>query len=65
MWGEEDRWIPPEHARRFVRDLRDASLVTYPGVGHVPMEEIPDRTAADAFLSGEAGRGPEEPCRRR
>ncbi|TCJ20082.1 alpha/beta hydrolase [Rubrobacter taiwanensis] len=54
MWGEEDRWIPPHHARRFVRDLQNASLVTYPGVGHVPMEESPERTAADAdaFLSG-------------
>lgn len=54
MWGEEDRWIPPDHARRFARDLQDARLITYPGVGHVPMEEIPEQSAADAdaFLSG-------------
>jgi len=23
--------------------------VSYPGVGHVPMEEIPERSAADAL----------------
>ena len=29
-------------------------LITYPGVGHVPMEQIPDKSAADvkAFLDG-------------
>lgn len=56
MWGEEDRWISPSMARRFMRDLPQARLVTYPGVGHVPMEEVPERTADDAhaFLSGSA-----------
>ncbi|HQN50422.1 MAG TPA: hypothetical protein PK913_05100, partial [Phenylobacterium sp.] len=31
-----------------------AKLIVYPGVGHVPMEQIPDKSAADveAFLAG-------------
>lgn len=48
MWGREDRWIPVEHAERFHRELPDSELVIYDGVGHVPMEEIPQRSAEDA-----------------
>jgi len=47
VWGERDEWIDPENARRFLRDLPDARLVTYSDLGHVPMEEAPARTAAD------------------
>jgi pimeloyl-ACP methyl ester carboxylesterase len=54
QWGEEDDWLPPALGERFVREIPDATLHTYPGVGHVPMEEAPERTAADAaaFLAG-------------
>ena len=48
LWGEKDTWIPLENARRFMRDIPGAVLITYPDLGHVPMEEAPDRTAADA-----------------
>lgn len=48
QWGEEDDWLPVELGERFVHEIPDASLRTYPGVGHVPMEEAPERTAADA-----------------
>ena len=48
MWGEADRWAPLTHARRFQREIAGAELKIYPGVGHVPMEERPDQTAADA-----------------
>ncbi len=53
MWGREDRLIPVSAARWFVRALPQAQQIVYPGVGHVPMEEIPDRSASDvdAFLS--------------
>lgn len=52
LWGEADRWVPLGHARRFEREIASAELKIYPGVGHVPMEELPDETArdADAFL---------------
>jgi pimeloyl-ACP methyl ester carboxylesterase len=54
MWGEKDTWITPEHAQRFSKDIPDSELITYEGVGHVPMEEAPDETAPDAveFLDG-------------
>lgn len=47
LWGEEDRLIPVEQANRLAAAIPQASLVTYPGVGHVPHEEIPARSAAD------------------
>lgn len=47
MAGEADRLVPLDHARRFVAAIPRASLVTYPGIGHVPMQEAPDQSAAD------------------
>lgn len=54
MWGESDRWVPPELIERWRSDLPGLNVKTYPGAGHVPMEEMPDETAADAyaFLTG-------------
>ncbi|HEX5660357.1 MAG TPA: alpha/beta hydrolase [Polyangiales bacterium] len=56
MWGQEDRWVPVELLDTWRRDLPSAQVKVYPGVGHVPMEEIPELTALDAhaFLSGGA-----------
>ena len=48
QWGADDLWIPVEEARRFDADFRNSELIVYKGVGHVPMEEIPERTAHDA-----------------
>jgi pimeloyl-ACP methyl ester carboxylesterase len=52
MWGEEDGLIPVSSAKWFAGALPKAETVIYPGIGHVPMEELPDRSAADfdAFL---------------
>lgn len=47
MWGEEDSLIPYEAAGWYMRYLPDARLVRYPGIGHIPMEEAPRRSAAD------------------
>jgi len=47
-WGESDRWIPIAAATKFNRDIKGSQLVTYPGVGHIPMEEIPAQSCADA-----------------
>ena len=46
LWGEEDRLIPIENAHRFAQDLSNDTLVVLPGLGHVPMEENPERSAA-------------------
>lgn len=54
LWGEADRIIPLDHAYRIEAAIPDARLITYPGIGHAPQEEIPSETVADvrAFLSG-------------
>jgi pimeloyl-ACP methyl ester carboxylesterase len=49
MWGEEDAWMPVAHTEAFRRDLPHCEIKRYPGVGHIPMEEIPEQTAADAL----------------
>ena len=47
LWGAQDRWIPQSDARRLHTDIAGSELVIYDGVGHAPMEEQPDRSAAD------------------
>lgn len=47
LWGSRDTWIPPEHAALFQRDIEGSQLIMYEGLGHIPMEEDPVRTAND------------------
>lgn len=47
MWGEADRLIAFQTAGAFHHDLRNSELITYPDLGHVPMEEDPVRTASE------------------
>jgi pimeloyl-ACP methyl ester carboxylesterase len=47
MWGAEDNLIPVSSARWFAGAIPGSKLVIYPGVGHIPMEEVPDKSAAD------------------
>jgi pimeloyl-ACP methyl ester carboxylesterase len=49
IWGEKDRWINPKHAQYFHRDLPSSTLLIYENVGHVPMEEIPEKSALDVI----------------
>lgn len=55
LWGAKDRWIPPAHAAEFVRRIPGAQSVMYAGLGHIPMEEAPERVLVDlgAFFSGD------------
>ena len=46
LWGDQDLLIPVEFAERFHRDLPNDTLVILENVGHVPMEEVPDRSLA-------------------
>ena len=57
MHGEDDRVIPLSAGRALAASIPGARLITYPGAGHVPMEQIPDRSAADldAFVRGLPG----------
>jgi pimeloyl-ACP methyl ester carboxylesterase len=52
LWGEKDKVIPVSHADFFYSDLVNSQLIRYPGVGHVPMMEIPGQSLQDllAFL---------------
>ena len=50
MWGREDKWLDVEHAYKFKRDLPNSKLIIYDEVGHVPMKEIPEKSANDVVL---------------
>lgn len=52
MWGDMDRVIPVSHSYEFEKLLPNDSIIIYEGVGHLPMDEIPERSAKDliAFL---------------
>ena len=41
VWGEKDALIPFGNADDYLRDIRDARLVSFPELGHVPQEEAP------------------------
>lgn len=62
LWGAQDRLIPVSHAVRFEHAIPAARLIVYDGVGHVPMEEIGQRSAADvdAFLTAKVMAGAPE-----
>lgn len=47
MWGEKDIYFPAENAYRFHQDISDSDLVVYQSIGHLPMEETPERSAQD------------------
>ena len=46
LWGEEDSFIDVDIAHKFMDILPDAKLVAFEGVGHIPMEEIPEASAS-------------------
>lgn len=50
--GARDQIIPVASQRAFAAAIPGARLIVYPDGGHVPMEQLPDETAADleAFL---------------
>ncbi len=48
QWGAQDAWVPVTDAHRFDEDLPNSDLIIYENAGHIPMEEIPTRTARDA-----------------
>lgn len=47
MFGQDDRLIPALDGEKFHKAIPGATLILYPGAGHVPMEQIPDRSVAD------------------
>lgn len=63
LWGAEDKLIPASGADWFAARIEGSVKVVYPGIGHIPMEETPDRSAADldAFLSKGVATGGNSP----
>ena len=57
LWGREDKLFAPAAAQWFANAMPNAKLIIYDGVGHLPQEEAPERSAADVadFLAGIAG----------
>ena len=55
--GGIDTVIPADESRGLAAAIPGARLIVYPGVGHVPMEQIPERSAADvrAFVDALPG----------
>ncbi|EQA45320.1 alpha/beta hydrolase family protein [Leptospira broomii serovar Hurstbridge str. 5399] len=47
MWGTKDEWLTFEYFGNWKQDLPGARFEVYEGAGHIPMEEIPDRTVKD------------------
>jgi pimeloyl-ACP methyl ester carboxylesterase len=46
LWGDQDRLIPLENAYKFKEDLVNSTLHIFKDLGHVPMEESPERTVS-------------------
>jgi pimeloyl-ACP methyl ester carboxylesterase len=52
MWGDSDKLVNVDAAPKFHADIPNSELLIYENMGHIPMEEIPERSVADfmAFL---------------
>jgi len=52
MWGDQDTWVTPRLADAMEAALANVRRVDFPGVGHLPMEEVvqPFNEALIAFL---------------
>ena len=46
MWGAQDSLIPVSVADQFAKRLPNTQVVVYEDLGHIPMEEDPQRSAA-------------------
>ncbi len=47
VWGEQDTLIPIGPARERSREIPDSRFIALPDVGHLPMEEVPERLARE------------------
>ncbi len=47
LWGDEDKLIPVSSANWFASTYKNSRTQIYKGIGHLPMEENPDQSAAD------------------
>lgn len=50
LWGKEDIYFPVQSALAFNKDISTSELKIYENIGHLPMEEAPDKSANDVSL---------------
>ena len=52
LWGEQDAMIPFSHSADYVKAIANVTLVSLPGVGHLPQEESAEQglAAVKGFL---------------
>jgi pimeloyl-ACP methyl ester carboxylesterase len=46
VWGKQDRVLAPENAEVFAEGIRTSRVELLDGVGHVPMLEVPEKSAS-------------------
>lgn len=61
IWGAEDRFIPVASAAWFSRSLPNARVTILDDIGHLPMEEAPDRSLAPVLRLLDEVSAPQEP----
>ena len=49
LWGEEDKLIPASSAAWFAKRFPNNRTHIYKGIGHIPMQELPDESARDVM----------------
>ena len=50
IWGDQDQVIAVENAYLFKKDIKNSQLLILSNIGHVPMEEAPDKIS-EAFVT--------------
>lgn len=52
LWGAKDPVFPLTHAKAFEKAIPGARLISFDDAGHLPMEEVPEKTAGaiDAWM---------------
>jgi pimeloyl-ACP methyl ester carboxylesterase len=50
LWGAQDTWVPVHGAHVYAGKIPDSTLILYEGVGHMPMEEVAHKSAADVAV---------------
>ena len=52
LWGEKDTLIPLDAGEAYRDAIKGSQFIVYNDVGHIPMEEVPERSAeaVRAFL---------------
>jgi pimeloyl-ACP methyl ester carboxylesterase len=49
LWGDQDRWIPPERGQELAAMLPDCPLTIIPNSGHMMQEDAPEAIVAAAL----------------